>query len=375
MGKNWKRQPHQGGGGGGSSNDTNSCRGYAAIIGTCDAARERETSKEMVNLLNQAIETIDGDTQGSDCLDFSSVPESVDDMLALEIAKVKKQNHTATQNVMSINTKVKGLVLIKILRRDLCPIVLLKSIFERVRKDKMPCSRHVVRLIPLQKVCYPSDDDVVENMIQILGKTFPGAKLPNVEELKSTNSQSLTSKLESNESVGEIASVQIESINTTNSEVESHTQVIITSTNDCVTSDLLSNQELGKRLLSETDFGDSTNSIKEGIENNILNPSVTSKEIEPSKRQKLDDEKDTIIVMESTNDIVVLETQTETFYPPIFYTVSFKARNHNVLNKDTIWKTVAKLVPKFMKLASWKTDKTSQVRYFTPIYFVLIFID
>jgi len=34
------------------------CRGFGCVMGTCDAARERETSKELVNLLTQAIEQL-----------------------------------------------------------------------------------------------------------------------------------------------------------------------------------------------------------------------------------------------------------------------------------------------------------------------------
>lgn len=39
------------------SNALGDCRGYGCVMGTCDAARERETSKELVNLLTQAIES------------------------------------------------------------------------------------------------------------------------------------------------------------------------------------------------------------------------------------------------------------------------------------------------------------------------------
>ena len=38
------------------SNALGDCRGFGCVMGTCDAARERETSKELVNLLTQAIE-------------------------------------------------------------------------------------------------------------------------------------------------------------------------------------------------------------------------------------------------------------------------------------------------------------------------------
>ena len=53
MGKNWRGPKNGGHGGGGGGADLTSCRGLACVIGTSDTAREREASKELVNILNQ----------------------------------------------------------------------------------------------------------------------------------------------------------------------------------------------------------------------------------------------------------------------------------------------------------------------------------
>ena len=60
---------------------------------------------------------------------FDVEGDSIEGMLAKELSQVRKQGHKDTQNVISINTNVKGVVLIKITNDDICPVVLLKSIF------------------------------------------------------------------------------------------------------------------------------------------------------------------------------------------------------------------------------------------------------
>ena len=50
MGKNWKRH-RQGKGSGGGGNLKG--YGHGSILGTCDAGRERECSKELVNVFSQ----------------------------------------------------------------------------------------------------------------------------------------------------------------------------------------------------------------------------------------------------------------------------------------------------------------------------------
>ena len=147
MGKNWKggRTGGRGGGGGKGSNDLTSCRGHGFVLGTCDAAREREASKELVNLLTQAIEetqmqNTDSTTKSEDNGNALN-STSIERMLADELSEIRNQSHKDSQNVISINTNVKGMVLVKLMRDDMCPVRLVKSIFHRVKRDKQPVSR------------------------------------------------------------------------------------------------------------------------------------------------------------------------------------------------------------------------------------------
>ena len=60
MGKNWRggKGRRGAGGGGGGANDVSSLRGNGCILATCEGARVRETNKEVLNLINHAIENI-----------------------------------------------------------------------------------------------------------------------------------------------------------------------------------------------------------------------------------------------------------------------------------------------------------------------------
>lgn len=67
---------------------------------------------------------------------------------------------------------VKGLVLVKILDNGNCPVSIVKEIFDRVRRDALPCSRHVVRVVPLQVVCYPNLQELEESVRLVMEKSF-----------------------------------------------------------------------------------------------------------------------------------------------------------------------------------------------------------
>ena len=375
MGKNWRggsgggrggggRGGRGGGrGGGGSNNDTSSCKGHGAIIGTCDAARERETSKEMVNLLNQAIEIM---CPTSTTEDEYPEPEStsygggsVKDMLAQEIAQVRKQRHTATQNVMSVDTKVKGLVLIKIMRKDLCPVDLVKTIFDRVRKEREPCSRHVVRLIPLQRVFYPNNNDLSDKVASIIQGVFPGAVLPffekEIEEVQEASNANETTE------DGPVIAAELEqnilhATDDSNEEQQNKRPRTEPPTSSSSLSIPLELAESSLQILSsdeimptssEVDLSDiceqqALNSKKDEAP---LNPSLMSVEEEPCATT-LENESCQVVheLTNASGDIAPA-----TFYPPLFYSALFKARSHNLMTRESVQATIAKTVPTFFK--------------------------
>lgn len=73
MGKNWRSHGDRNREAGRDSRpqheDLNSIRGLGCIIATCDAAREKEANKELVNLVTQAIERLYPEIEDASAVD------------------------------------------------------------------------------------------------------------------------------------------------------------------------------------------------------------------------------------------------------------------------------------------------------------------
>jgi hypothetical protein len=209
MGKNWKggqRGQRKGGGSASKSNSLASCRGFPFVLATCDTARERESNKEIVNLLTLGMEEliakkvitekytspfaakkmiedgkIDNESE-SECDsddDFNQQNgSSMADLLAAEINSVKKESGSGTY-LHSINLNTKGLVLVKILRRDVCPIKLLQIIFDKIKNDNSALSRHLIRLTPCSQCFYPNIVELISNTRTLLRKNINNIVLPS----------------------------------------------------------------------------------------------------------------------------------------------------------------------------------------------------
>jgi len=167
--------------------DFSSCRGYSVVLGTCDAAKERETSRELVTLLNDAIEELypqlfvdhvakEENEESTNIVSKSSL--SISELLKREADVVRQKKHS-TQIVFSINTNIKGVAMVKIAKKEVCPVYLLKNIFDRVKKERVPCCRYAVRLIPLQSVFFPEEEEFRLNAQNILSSNFHEIEEPN----------------------------------------------------------------------------------------------------------------------------------------------------------------------------------------------------
>lgn len=182
MGKAWRN----GKGGDAKAHDVPSCKGYPVVMGTCDAARERETSKELVNLLNDAIEELYPAAVSAPAGDqpHASASMSIEEMMRAEIEQVKSQKHAVTQNVVSVNTGVKGITLIKILRKECCPVKLVQHIFDKVEREKSAVCRFVVRIVPFQTVFFPEREEVVSNFRTLMRASLGLPPLPDTRSKK-----------------------------------------------------------------------------------------------------------------------------------------------------------------------------------------------
>ena len=314
MGKNWKGGGRGGGrgGGGGGGGDLASCRGYAAVIGTCDAAREKESNKELSNLLNQAIEQLYPPIQEKpqeDTQESSNKHESIEDMLRSEVLQVKQQKKSG-QDVMSINIGIKGIVFAKINRRDVCPVKLVKSIMDRVKEEKVPCSRHLVKIIPLQLVYFAGETDLINTARLFVEGTFistDGKTLPQLQ----------LSKVQHKRKAPELSSTEEEQVHGEDVEVSEKTH---------------EEGESVKKVCTETN-----GEVKESLPESALPvdavPASTTTDVDVP----------TITTPTTTVDVPVP--------PPLYngpevrYFILFKARNHNTLNKTTVIQRMRESMP------------------------------
>lgn len=190
MGKNWRGGNGSGGGGGGGGADLTSVRGYGCVIGTCDMAREREANKELVNLLNQTLDDLYPLEQAPK--DESNL--SVQDALAAELNAVRSQSHASTQRVLTLKSGIKGFVIARISDRSVCPVKVVAEIFERVKKTGLPCARHLVRLIPLQKTFYPNQEELLSNISSLIEEKFEHVPT-DIQGSESTNNKRTISEV------------------------------------------------------------------------------------------------------------------------------------------------------------------------------------
>lgn len=164
MGKGWR--------GGKFGGDLTSARGSACVIGTCDTARERESSKELVNILNQALDALYPTVAETADRGKGNDTPSIQDELAAEISAVRSGSHTMTQRVVSVHTGMTGFVLAKLVCPDACPVRLVTWIFDRISADRLPLAKHLVRIIPLQRTFFPDSVELDSNLTAMVSAEF-----------------------------------------------------------------------------------------------------------------------------------------------------------------------------------------------------------
>ena len=279
------------------SNDSSSCRGHPVIMCTCDTARERESNKELVTLLTQAIDELYPQSKENE-EDQEQAPgyQSIQQLLAEEVKKVKSQSHRSTQSVMTINTDMRGIVLAKIMIKDACPIKLINFIFDRVKTTKRQCCKNLVRFIPLQYVFYPSEEELLENFYKAIQIEFPGVIHPKVEKIIRENKQ-----IRNKSVMDDVVNPNIEN-----------------------TQDINQSNEEDEHIVKKTKI-DSNTEVEVPINLEII----------------------THTIVPDNNEISKIESA---IYPSFTWQVTFKARNHDVLKKTTVQSIAYMCIPNFGKV-------------------------
>ncbi|CAM9298210.1 unnamed protein product, partial [Choristocarpus tenellus] len=145
-------------------------KGHQAIIATCDVCNAARATKELINLLNDFADRIYPKTK---CEFSNDVEEtspnvaagmgdtavnrpgelSVEDLVRHE-AEALRSRSGETGRFVSVNTGVKGVIAICVMRSEIDIVVLVASIFSDIRRTKERKSRFLQRVIPLHVTSY-----------------------------------------------------------------------------------------------------------------------------------------------------------------------------------------------------------------------------
>lgn len=284
----------------------------------------------MVTLLNDAIELVypdlksnqDDDNDDSNDDDSNDNSFSIQKLLQQEINKVQNKKHSLSQNVISVNTDIKGIVFAKITVNHVCPKKLVENIFDRIKYNKKQLSKNLVRLTPLVRVFYPSNEEFLENFYDMMLEQYPTVSLPKAKELIDENKRKKNlERLDRKH--GE---KKVDNPETTD---DSH-QTTLTDTYD----------------LNENNEGiDGLVNIANDEEVNDIEKNDSSigdvDEQQATKKQKIE---------ENDVDVEKIEIPKALVHTPITCTLLFKARNHNVLTKSTVQSYVDMCLPSFARL-------------------------
>ena len=304
-----------------SNNDLTSCRGLSIVIATCDAARERETSKELVNLFSQTIEDLKEASAGDDNNiddNNNNQTSSIQDMLQQELNEIRGRTNKNVQNVMSINTGVKGIVCIKFLNTQYTSYNIIKYIFDKIKDTKESLSRYAIRVVPLEHVFFPNIEELNTHILKLFPDHIP-LPIPPVAPLSS---------IRDSEAETEIIS-ENDKIITTNDEVKDESSV------------------LGKRDHSSIPSEESITSILQPVTKASRIETTSSTTAAPSSSSASHKVSETThsVDTSTTHPSSSTTPAADPNYASYSYTIIFKARNHNTLTRPDVIAALDPLVP------------------------------
>jgi hypothetical protein len=65
-----------------------------------------------------------------------------------------------------------GFVLAKLVCPEVCPVRLVTWIFDRIKADRLPLAKHLVRIIPLQRTFFPDSVELDSNLSAMVDAEF-----------------------------------------------------------------------------------------------------------------------------------------------------------------------------------------------------------
>ena len=175
-----------------------------------------------------------------------------------------------------------------------------QAVFDKVKHEKLACTRHVVRMIPLQRVFFPNEEEFLENIRGIVEAAFPLHLQTNVET---------TADFHDNDVSG---AIDVDSVPTTCSPESAVISISIPPADVSVAT----KHTLGDVLPSSA-------AVVDEQEQGRLFAAAIVEKLQKSRAQQHQAMK----VLPSSDGAVA-------------FNISYKARNHNVVTKEFAYRTV-----------------------------------
>ncbi|RHY99719.1 hypothetical protein DYB26_008976 [Aphanomyces astaci] len=172
-------------------------KGFSAVLVTCDKTKERQCVKDILNILNDAADVLypkkddkvvdasaaDNAVTADD--DESKPTKTSADLLQEEISGLKKDaKDRKTGRFSALDSGVKGIILVQFLDESMDVKKVIDHIFEQVQKTMEFSSRFIQRMIPLEKLCYPSVEDITACATPFIERHFKDTSGFSVEVRK-----------------------------------------------------------------------------------------------------------------------------------------------------------------------------------------------
>ena len=155
-------------------------------IVTSDAGRERYSWRDTVRNLNDTYESIFPEEAAAAAAAQSEkvADDSKDasDKLAAELADLKESggddaaDFARSERFKHVNLDLKACVFIRMkweATQKISPSELVRRMLTNTRDTGEPVSRHTLRIVPVEKVCYAAVEDVVKAAKPLIDEAFP----------------------------------------------------------------------------------------------------------------------------------------------------------------------------------------------------------
>ena len=155
-------------------------------IVTSDAGRERYSWRDTVRNLNDTYESIFPEEAAAAAAAQSEkvADDSKDasDKLAAELADLKESggddaaDFARAERFKHVNLDLKACVFIRMkweATQKISPSELVRRMLTNTRDTGEPVSRHTLRIVPVEKVCYAAVEDVVKAAKPLIDEAFP----------------------------------------------------------------------------------------------------------------------------------------------------------------------------------------------------------